>query len=341
MKPVRRMRRNRGITLIEILISVVIGMVVVVAVIVSYLGSGQASRYQAALTQMNQDAQTGLNMLAREIQLAGYSAPAALSAANPSVISYYNLACAAGNCVLPLLPATGGGTVGYIFGCDATRGTVPFTDPTSPVLACQPAAGALSSGFGVVYEADAKNAVAVNVTVAGVSTLTPTNCLGGTLNVITPTIGNPYYVARNRYYINTQVGANSTGRPELYCASDGSAGMPFIENVDDMQVWYGLATATVTSNPATRQVVRYVQAGRDATTAGTVNATNAATPGEWEKVIAVRICLLMRSAEPVLTGEDSATYQPCDSNAAALTSTDGYLRRAYYTTATLRSKMAY
>lgn len=339
MKSVRSMRRVRGISLIEILISLAIGMVVVVAVIVSYLGSGQASRYHTALTQMNQDAQTGLNMLAREIQLAGYSAPAALSGANPSVISYYNLACPAGACPLPLLAATTGGTAGYIFGCDATKGTAPFTDATAAVLACQPAAGTLSSGFGVVYEADAKNTVAV--TVAGVPT--PTNCLGGALTaqLTTPTVGLPYYIVRNRYYVDTQIGANATGRPELYCASDGSAGQPFIENVDDMQVWYGLATATVTSTPASRQVTRYVQAGKDATTPGTVNATNAATPGEWEKVVAVRICLLMRSAEPVLTPEDSATYQPCDSNVAVATSTDGYLRRAYYTTATLRSKMAY
>ncbi|MDO8283401.1 MAG: PilW family protein [Rhodoferax sp.] len=339
MKSLRSLRRARGISLIEILISLAIGMVVVVAVIVSYLGSGQASRYHTALTQMNQDAQTGLNMLAREIQLAGYSAPAALSGANPSVISYYNLACPTGGCPLPLLAATTGGTAGYIFGCDATKGTAPFTDATADVLACQPAGATRSSGFGVVYEADVKNTVAVTVAATGL--LTPTNCKGEALTVTTPAIGLPYYIARNRYYVDTQTGANTTGRPELYCASAGSNGVPFIENVDDMQVWYGLATATVTSAPASRQVTRYVQAGKDATTPGTVNAINAATPGEWEKVVAVRICLLMRSAEPVLTAEDSATYQPCDSNAAVATSADGYLRRAYYTTATLRSKMAY
>ncbi len=349
MKSAGPMRKIRGISLIELLISMAIGLVVVVAIIVSYLGSGQASRFQSARTQMNEDAQTGLTMLAKEIQLAGYSSPAALSAANPSVISYYNLTClndvaaaAAGiatPCASPLLAATAGGTTGYIFGCDATTGTNPFVDPTATALACGATSASTSSGFGVVYEADIKNTVPK--TVAGVPT--PTDCLGADIAVTTPTVGNPYYIARNRYFVDVQTGANASGRPELYCASDraGASKIPLIENVEDMQIWYGLAAATVTSTAASRQVVRYVKAGKDLTTPGTLNAVNAATPGEWEKVMSVRICLLMRSAEPILQSEDVLTYQPCDPNAALATSNDRYLRRAYYTTATLRSKMAY
>ena len=53
--------------------------------------------------------------------------------------------------------------------------------------------------------------------------------------------------------------------------------------------------------------------------------------------MSVRICLLMRSAEPILTGEDTLTYLDCDS--APQTSADKYLRRAYFTTATVRTKM--
>lgn len=349
MKSLRFMRNVRGVSLIELLISMAIGMVVVVAIIVSYLGSGQASRYQSALTQMNEDAQTGLSMLAKEIQLAGYSSPAALSAANPSVISYYNLNClndgAAATagvpvpCASPLLAATTGGTTGYIFGCDATKGTNPFVDPTATVLACSATSASTSSGFGVVYEADIKNTVPK--TVAGVST--PTDCLGADIDVTTPTVGNPYFIARNRYFVDVETGANASGRPELFCASDkvGASKQPLIENVEDMQVWYGLAAGTVTSTAASRQVVRYVQAGKDVSTPSTVNGVNAGTPGEWEKVMSVRICLLMRSAEPILQTEDVLTYQPCDPNAPLATSNDRFLRRAYYTTATLRSKMAY
>ena len=85
---------------------------------------------------------------------------------------------------------------------------------------------------------------------------------------------------------------------------------------------------------APTQVVRYARAGKDAATLDTVNAQPA---GEWNNVMSVKICLLMRSAEPILTGEDTLTYKDC--SATEQTSSDKYLRRAYFTTATVRAKM--
>ncbi len=304
----------RGISLIEILISMAIGLVVLTAVIVSYVGSGKAGRYQAALTQMNQDAQIGLNLLSREIQLAGYSAPSALTntaaaGSTPVYVVSYNL----GTATAP------------IFGCDVNQGVGTFVDPTAANLACgNNGATPTFSGLGVIYEADTKNTVPTS---GGV----PTDCLGG---AITAAAGG-YYVARNRYFIDKATGANATGRPELYCASDkaGQSKQPLVENVEDMQVWYGIG-----AGGGARQVVRYVKAGKDATTAGTINAVGAS---EWANVISVRVCLLMRSEEPILQsgGEDTVRYFDCD--AVPHDSTDGYLRRAYFTTSTLRSKMAF
>jgi type IV pilus assembly protein PilW len=91
-----------------------------------------------------------------------------------------------------------------------------------------------------------------------------------------------------------------------------------------MKVWYGVQGAA-----NSRQVVRYV----------TATAINGVGAPEWSNVISVRVCLLMRSSEPVLTGEDTLTYLDCDS--ATQTSNDHYLRRAYFTTSALRSKMAF
>lgn len=324
MKPVRSYRYSRGISLVEILVSVAIGLVVVAAVLVSYLGAGKAGRYQAALSQMNQDAQIGLNLLAREFQLAGYSQPSALTnvnAANPAVTPSWVVSYNLGTATAP------------VFGCDGTQGTVPFTTATAAVLSCGPAVTPTVSAFEVVYEADVKNTVP---NAAGV----PTDCLGQAIAVTAPPAGTPYYVARNRYFIDRSTGANASGRPELYCASDRAGGstQPLLENVEDLQVWYGVQAAA-----GTRQVVRYVKAGKDGTTPSTINATGAA---EWANVISVRICLLMRSAEPIFSeiavaagNEDTLTYQDCDG--VTRTSTDRYMRRAYFTTSTLRSKMAF
>jgi type IV pilus assembly protein PilW len=284
-------------TLIEVLISLVIGLVVVGAVIVSFVGSGKAGRYQSALNQMNQDAQFGLNLLSREIELAGY-----------------------------VSPSQSLGSLTPLFGCDGATGAIPF-DPTATTLVCGNSGTTNVSAFEVVYEADINTTVPVTVG----SVQYPSNCLGDRLAAV-----GSIYIARNRYFIDTATGTNASGRPELYCASPASANNsgtyhrePVMENVDDLQVSYGVAL------PETYVVIRYAKAGKDSTTVNTVNAQPA---GEWNNVMAVRICLLMRSAEPVLTGEDTRTYLDC--NSQTKTSTDNYLRRAYVTTATVRSKMA-
>lgn len=288
MKAARFARGMRGVTLIELMISLVIGMVVVAAVIVSFVDSGKVSRYQSTLGQMNQDAQVALNLLSREVQLAGYVSP-----------------------VQSL------GTTPPLFGCDGTVGSVPFTNPAATgALTCGAATGATVSALEVVYEADTYNTVVAAGTY-------PSDCLG---NGFTALSTQPYIV-RNRYFIDT----GPAGRPELYCASNLSAKQPLLENVDQLQIWYGIVAAA-----APTQVIRYARAGKDAATVDTVNAQAA---GEWNNVMSVKICLLMRSAEPILTGEDTLTYQDC--SATTQTSADKYLRRAYFTTATVRAKMTF
>jgi len=328
MTLVRSPRKVRGISLIEILISMAIGLVVIGAVIVSFVGSGNASRYQAALTQMNQDAQIALNMLAREVQLAGYAAPATLSG---GVVRYHSLSAVAG-------PVTE--TTGYIFGCDGgNNGVGPFSTPTAATLSCAATTGTSSAGLSVVYEADSSNT-------SPTSTGIPTDCLGARIGPQQDDADNiPYYVARNRYFIEVDA---TSGRRELYCASPTSpnfpapaAGVspypnpqtstgnqPLVENVQDMQIWYGMRALPLVAGD--RQVIRYM-------TASSINALTDAN--KWNAVISVRICLLMRSTDPVLKGEDDRTYQPCDQTASRVTSPDNHLYRAYYTTSALRSKM--
>ncbi|MBC7919401.1 MAG: PilW family protein [Rhodoferax sp.] len=289
MKPVSLPSRSSGVSLIEILISLVIGLVVVGAVLVSIVGAGKAGRYQAAFSQMNEDAQVGLSILARDLQMAGYSQPTALTNSTPLLPT-------------PTMVLTFNPTVTRaVFGCDtgfanAAAATVVCGSVTTPALE-------------VAYEADTANTVA---TVGGL----PSDCLGNGIPGVAP------FVARNRYFIS----AGNSGRPELYCASNNAANtpQPLIENIENMRVWYGVSVA---ADP--RQVVRYVSATN-------INAVGAA---EWNNVISVRICLLVRSAEPVLNAgdEDTLTYRDCSS--VTQTSNDRYLRRAYFATSSLRAKM--
>lgn len=310
MKRMQSRRRVRGISLIEVLISMAIGLVVIGAVIVSYLGSGRAGRFQSAYSQMDQDAQIGLNVLSRELQLAGYSQPSSLTPnAAGQLVMNYNI-----------------GAATAVFGCD--KG---FVDPKAATLVCDTGAGTIPT-IEVVYEADVKNTVPTS---AGI----PTDCIGNGLNPLVPSVPTPIlplvaglavpppYIVHNRYFVQT----GPSGRPELYCVGTVRGGgattnsvQPLLENVESMKLWYGVQVA---ANP--RQVVRYV-------TATDINGVGAP---EWANVISVRVCLLMRSADPVLSAEDTRTYLDCDSTTQ--TSSDNYLRRAYFTTTALRSKMAF
>lgn len=289
MKQVALRSRTRGVSLIELMISLVIGLVVVGAVLVSFLGSGQTGRVQAAYGQMNEDAQIALNIMARDIQLAGYAQPVG-SVTDPITN------------VTTLTKTFGGRSV---FGCDAGSfkpNAAALNAPCNYVGAGAVAAPVLE----VAYEADISN---TSPTGAGV----PTDCLGTSL--VQQTVGAlNFYVTHNRYYV--EIGGS--GQPELRCASDvAPSGQALVDNIESMSVWFGEANVA-----APRQIVRYVTAS---------NVT------DFNYVVAVRICLVARSAEAVLPPGETMTYSGCDGSAHVVA--DRRLRRAYYTTATLRSKM--
>lgn len=204
-----------------------------------------------------------------------------------------------------------------VFGC----GTGFTTPNTSAALTSVGCASSGAAAIEISYEADLSNSVPTST-----SNL-PSDCLGNGLNPQTATVGlntTTFYVANNRYYLTT----GSTGRSELHCASSrtpAATGQPLVDNVENMQIWYGESAAA-----GSRQIVRYV-------TAATGNTI------VWTNVVSVRICLLMRSAEPVLSSEDvtagMAGYLDCDSSSQ--TSSDRYVRRAYFSTTTLRNKMTF
>lgn len=304
-----RRGRQRGMSLVEIMVSVVIGLVVVGAVLVSYIGSGKTGRYQAAYAQMNEDAQVALNILSRDIQLAGYVNPVSVVVATSGLGGAYSDQPVAGcdtgftsaNPIVPGTPISGGGLAGArVYTCNASG---------KPELE-------------IGYEADA-----INTPPSGVF---PTDCAGYSLQYIgMPALAPTYYAVRNRYYIATTA---SSKLPELHCKSNAldvggsyNSGQPIVENVDAMRIWFGVtADESALPAPKPRQIVRYVSA--------------ADVGGNWDRVVAVRVCLVLRSTDKVISSEEPVKYKDCTQTLQSIA--DGYLRRAYYTTATIRSRMA-
>lgn len=280
--------RQRGMSLVEVMVSLVIGLVVVGAVMISYLGSGVSGRQQAAYSQMSEEAQIAFSILGKDIGMAGYGRPV--------------------NVVVGATPTISKAFTGQaLLGC-----TTGFSNPlaATSTLACGTSA---THVIGVAFESDASNSI-------GTGTIGDygRDCLGQTLAESTvPATTMTVTVAYNRYYV-----ANSAnGVPELHCAGQTGTPQPLVANVESMKIWYGEA-----ANASGRQIVRYVAAN---------NVT------DWNAVISVRICLLMRSGDKVLVADEVAakTYVDCDQTAQ--TSGDGYARRAFFSTTTLRNKMAF
>ncbi len=67
------MRRQVGLSLIELMIALVLGLVVVAAVFNVYVGTAKSQRYTAGLQSMQENGRFGLSALQRGIRLAGFS----------------------------------------------------------------------------------------------------------------------------------------------------------------------------------------------------------------------------------------------------------------------------
>jgi type IV pilus assembly protein PilW len=314
-----RLRHDQGLTLIELMVSLVIGLILMIAVVSTYLGASGAGRASEAQGRMNEDAQAALTILAQQLRMAGN---------NPKRANYTTAA--------PRNPVYGAGTY-IVRGCDGKFSDIT-TAATIPALTCAAGGGTSADSIAVSYEADSFNTIATSGGAA-------TDCLGNSLPVVTPApqpqvwdgavVGPPatvitYTVADNRFYIATSAAITS---PSLYCKGSGNATpQPLVENVEDLQLTYGVANSTA----ATLEVAGYLSA------AGIVadpDLSLLADDVRWSKVVTVRICVVMRSAVPVVTDSVSARYTKCDGTVNT-SPPDLRLRRAYSTTVVLRNRVA-
>lgn len=309
-------RRVRGLSLIELLVSLVIGLVLMIAVVSAYIGSSGATRMAEAQARMNEDAQAALTVLTQQLRMAGN---------NPKQSNYTSAA--------PRNPVYPAGTY-IVRGCDGKFSNITTAaDPQS--LTCTAGGGSAPDSIAVTYEADAYNTVATG---PGGSA---TDCLGqaltasnanvniwnGTASVSTNVT---FTVADNRFYVGTSTTIVS---PSLYCKGNGGANpQPLVENVEDLQFVYGTAPAAAT--PTTLSVAGYLSAADIAADAGL-----AALPTQgWSQVMTVRVCVLVRSENPVVPDASSAQYVKCDGTVNT-SPPDLRLRRAYSTTVVLRNRV--
>ena len=327
--------RNQGFSLIELMVSLTIGMVIAVAAMTAYLGASGASKMADAQSRMNEDAQAALTILSQQLRMAGNNPNQSnrVFDPNPANSSVRN----------PVYGATTFATGSFttsnfsLRGCDGTFSNVNATSTTNlDALTCAGGTSTLPDSIAVSYEADRFNTIPTTLGL-------PTDCLGNALGIVSaslPTLVGgttsmaavTYTVADNRFYIGTSTAILS---PSLYCKGNGGAStqQPLVENVDDMQFTYGTVSTSTTATTAT--VAGYLTANEVTTEASMAALVDDAA--RWKKVITVQICVVVRSANPVVADADSARYLNCEGT--LVNAPDLRLRRAYSTTVVLRNRL--
>lgn len=302
---------QRGMSLVELMVAMTIGIFLIGAVGVIYVNTSTTSRSSTLESQMNEDASLALELLQQQLRLAGFSTSDAAGVRQFSGIAVKG--CDGGFSV--------SGTD------DDNEGTTKFS-----ALKCK-TAGSDPDAISVRYEATALNSQTV-------STGEPGNCNheaiaawdaatageGGTASVA---------LADNRYFIAND-DTNGDDIPSLYCKGRTGGGFgnanALIPNIEDMQISYGVTTLPVDNEAFPNQVTAYVDASNEVL--GSTDEKN------WSRVVAIRICLIARSANPVPAGDNSLAqlgwYRDC-SGEEVTDKTDRYLRRAYVTTIQLRN----
>ena len=333
------LRRSKGFSLIELLISMTIGLVIVGAALSAYLGASTAGKVSEAQSRMNEDAQAALNILTQQLRMVGNNPNQAnrdpAFRRNPVFDPTYvgGTSTAYGTTSFTVLPAGYTTSTFSIVGCDGKFSNLTTT--TIAGLTCASGTTTLPDSIAVSYEADRYNTVP---TAAGL----PTDCIGQTLNTVTATFSSPvgtlgtFTVADSRFYIGTST-ATVSPTPTLYCKGNGGTSLPttaqpLVENIEDMQFTYGTVSATNTSTTAT--VAGYLPAEQ------VVNETSLALlplADRWGKVLSVRVCILVRSETFAAPDAASAKYDDCQGN-RNVPAPDLRLRRAYSTTVVLRNR---
>lgn len=364
-------KKHRGLSLIEMMISLTIGMVLVVAVGYAYLGGRAASRQQEALARMQEGVRFAFETMTFDIRMAGFTGCRARSSVN--VLSgtnwYGNLynqpLVGYETATMPTVisaSVVAGDALAVLRADNSNEYTITNHNPSS----AQFQLGAnhdLKQGE-VVVATDCNHSATFqmtnvnnNNTIQNVvhnngNSTSPGNCtkgfgetaVGSGVPDCSSANGVPYTflpgsrllrMSGNIYYIAN----NPNNVPALYRfrldASGGNAGgvaEELVEGVEDMQITYGVDT----SNPATCSqtdgvVDSYVDASAIAATAPCATAED-----DWRKVLSVRLSLLMRTEDGIVTQPQSYFFT---NPLAATTAADRRLRKVFTTTIGVRNRL--
>lgn len=310
-------QRQRGLTLVELLVAVAINLVVVLVAAYLYLNGRSTQQAVEERSALFENGQLALELLGQEIGNAGFY-PAHMK--EPGV----TIAVNRGRYVNPQ-PAVAAYSAG-VFGCDSGRfdGTV-----------CQSSVGSKDfRGDGVVLNYFTDDAM---MTTAGAradcqgnrvdnaTTINTDTRLGAAKDLVNRAPEHPLFVS-NAYTLTDVAYPTASGRTistfGLACRGIGSAAPMYqmlVPGIEQLRIRYGLRDASG------MRATTYVDA-KGASDAGTITVNDESMTG-WERVVSVQVCVVARSlTETRFRGAGAETRLDCD---GATLPNDGVQRRRF------------
>jgi type IV pilus assembly protein PilW len=323
---------QRGLTLIELLISMALGVVLTLGISEIYINSKQTYRMQDGLARMQESARFALGFISKDIRNTGYIGCGNISAITPNIITttptipaytldsvfegYQNQGSQTWAPSLPAAVTSVVDDTDVITTTGAGHCSTPMTTTMTATSDNLTIAAANECGFAqgdVAVIANCSSADIFRITnVPGVTGELAHGALSGLYT--TTEVADILSYSSNTYFIRNDA---TSGVPSLYVLDNsqslgGSNPVALIEGVENMQIQYGIDT------DGDNVPEQYADA-----TAGT----------NWTQVVSARITLLMRSLENTNSPAYSFSAGGTTKNYAA-----GPLRKEFVSTVQIRNR---
>ena len=326
MNSTRVQKENQtGFGLVELMIAMTLGLILLGGIGYLYIGSRGAFRTTDNLSRIQENARFALDMMGRDIRMAGYLGCGNLSSMQVTTIA---------NAPVPQM-TPGNALIGYDAGAGWVNPTAIARVAGTDVLSVM---GAFSSGVNLSGNLIPQNA---NVQISGNpdgfqanDVLVVTNCVnadvfratsvasGGGITTVahanSSNTGNRVGVYSTDAFVmrvdqySYFVGTNPGGNPALYRVGLNGNAEELVENVQNLQIRYGL----------------------DTNNNGAVDSYSDA-PGNWQQVASVTLNLLLRGADNnVATAAQVVIY-----NNGTFNAPDNRLYQVFSATVGVRNRM--
>lgn len=141
-------KKSKGFTLLELLIAMAVGMVIIAGTLTAFFVMIKQNRGLLEVSRLDRDLNNTMNIIATDIQRAGYWGSATTSNSNPYMVTgSTDITVTGGNCILftydvngdGTLPAVGTGSDDERYGYRLTNGAIQFR-PSGASFSCAAAA---------------------------------------------------------------------------------------------------------------------------------------------------------------------------------------------------------